>query len=254
MNRDDMRSVMHRGTSRGLENTAKEVTLPSSGDQTWVIVPAFNEGTRILRVLDELISVEANVVVVDDGSEDDTGLNALARPVWLVTHAANLGQGAAIQTGIDFALARGAAYIVTFDADGQHRPQDIPVLLSSLQRNEAEFALGSRFLGSTKGMPVSRRILLKLAVLFTWVLSGVKLTDTHNGLRAMTRRAAACLQIRHNRMEHASEIIDQIKQCGLKCTEVPVQIRYTADTLAKGQRMSDAIGLGLRILLKRVIR
>ena len=245
---------MNGGTSRGLEDTAKEVALASSEDQTWVIVPAFNEGTRILRVLDELIAVVANVVVVDDGSDDDTGLKALTRPVWLVTHRANLGQGAAIQTGIDFALARGAAYIVTFDADGQHRPQDIPALLSSLQRNEADFALGSRFLGSAKGMPVSRHILLKLAVLVTRVLSGVKLTDAHNGLRAMTRRGAASLQIRHNRMEHASEIIDQIKQRGLKCTEVPVQIRYTADTLAKGQRMSDAIGLGLRILLKRVIR
>jgi len=249
-----MRSAMNRGTSRGPEDTAKEVALASSADQTWVIVPAFNEGTRILRVLDELIAVVENVVVVDDGSKDDTGLNVLTRPVWLITHPANLGQGAAIQTGIDFALARGAAYIVTFDADGQHRPQDIRALLSSLQRNEADFALGSRFLGSAKGMPISRHILLKLAVLFTRVLSGVKLTDAHNGLRAMTRRGAASLQIRHNRMEHASEIIDQIKQCGLKCTEVPVQIRYTADTLSKGQRMSNAIGLGLRILLRRVIR
>jgi glycosyltransferase involved in cell wall biosynthesis len=245
---------MSRGTSRGLEETAKEAVLASSGDQTWVIVPAFNEGPRILRVLDELIAVVANVVVVDDGSEDDTGLNVLTRPVWLVTHRANLGQGAAIQTGIDFALAHGAAQIATFDADGQHRPQDIPVLLSSLQRNEADFALGSRFLGSAIGMPISRRILLKLAVLFTHVMSGVKLTDAHNGLRAMTRRGAASLQIRHNRMEHASEIIDQIKRCGLKWTEVPVQIHYTAETLAKGQRMTDAIALGLRILLRRVVR
>ena len=185
-----------RGTSDGLDDTAKEVALASPGDQTWVIVPAFNEGTRILRVLDELTSVVANVVVVDDGSEDDTGLNVLTRPVWLVTHPANLGQGAAIQTGIDFALAHGAAYIVTFDADGQHRAEDILVLLASLQQNQADFALGSRFLGSTKGMPLSRRILLKLAVLFTRVLSGVKLTDAHNGLRAMTRRGAASLQIR----------------------------------------------------------
>jgi glycosyltransferase involved in cell wall biosynthesis len=249
-----MRSTMNRGTSRGLEDTAKEVALASSGDETWVIVPAFNEGTRILRVLDELTAVVANVVVVDDGSEDDTGFHVLTRPVWLVTHPANLGQGAAIQTGIDFALARGAAYVVTFDADGQHRPQDIPVLVSSLQRNEADFALGSRFLGSATGMPISRHILLKLAVLVTRVLSGVKLTDAHNGLRAMTRGGAASLQIRHNRMEHASEIIDQIRHCGRKYIEVPVQIRYTADTLAKGQRMSDAIGLGLRMLLRRVVR
>jgi glycosyltransferase involved in cell wall biosynthesis len=174
--------------------------------------------------------------------------------VWLVTHPVNLGQGAAIQTGIDFALAHGAAYLVTFDADGQHRPDDIPILLSSLQEKQADFALGSRFLGSTEGMPISRRIMLKLAILFTRLLSGVKLTDAHNGLRAMTRRGAAALQIRQNRMEHASEIIDQIKQSSLKYIEVPVRIRYTSATLAKGQRISDAIGLGVRILLRRFVR
>jgi glycosyltransferase involved in cell wall biosynthesis len=228
--------------------------MTSSGNQIWVIIPAFNEGTRILRVLDELTATARNVVVVDDGSNDDTGLTVLTRPVWLVTHPVNLGQGAAIQTGIDFALARGAAYLVTFDADGQHRPEDIPILLSSLQEKQADFALGSRFLGSTEGMPISRRMMLKLAILFTRLLSGVKLTDAHNGLRAMTRRGAASLQIHHNRMEHASEIIDQIKRSSLKYIEVPVQIRYTADTLAKGQRMSDAIGLGVRILLRRVVR
>jgi glycosyltransferase involved in cell wall biosynthesis len=245
---------MNSGTSSRLDGAGKAAALASSGEHTWVIVPAFNEGSRILRVLDELTTVVANVVVVDDGSTDDTGLNVLSRSVWLVTHPVNLGQGAAIQTGIDFALARGAAYIVTFDADGQHRVQDIAVLLSSLESTGADFALGSRFLGSTKGMPVSRRLLLKLAVVFTWVMSGVKLTDAHNGLRAMTGRGAASLQIRHNRMEHASEIIDQIKHSGLTYTEVPVQIRYNADTLAKGQRMSDAIRLALRILLRRVVR
>jgi glycosyltransferase involved in cell wall biosynthesis len=205
-------------------------------------------------VLDELTATGRNVVVVDDGSNDDTGLTVLTRPVWLVTHPVNLGQGAAIQTGIDFALAHGAAYLVTFDADGQHRPDDIPILLSSLQEKQADFALGSRFLGSTEGMPISRRIMLKLAILFTRLLSGVKLTDAHNGLRAMTRRGAAALQIRQNRMEHASEIIDQIKQSSLKYIEVPVRIRYTSATLAKGQRISDAIGLGVRILLRRFVR
>jgi glycosyltransferase involved in cell wall biosynthesis len=218
------------------------------------VIAAYNEGGRIVAVLDELLRVATNVVVVDDGSVDDTGSRILTRPVWLLTHPVNLGQGAALQTGIDFALARGAEHIVTFDADGQHRPEDIPALIASLHANGADFALGSRFLGTAEGIPFSRLVMLKLAVLFTRVLSGAKLTDTHNGLRAMTRRGASQICIRFNRMEHASEVIDQIVRSGLKHIEVPVRVRYSVDSLAKGQRTSAALGLGVRLLLDKVTR
>lgn len=223
-------------------------------DQSWVVIAAFNESTRIASVLDGVLGMVGDVVVVDDGSADETIAQVLTRPVWLLAHPTNLGQGAALQTGIDFALSRGAGYIITFDADGQHRPHDIPALLSALSAHRADFALGSRFLGSVTSMPRSRRLMLRLAVLFARIVSGVKLTDAHNGLRAMTRDGARRIRIRFNRMEHASEIIDQIARSGLKYVEVPVQIRYTADTLAKGQRTSAAIGLGIRILFQRLLR
>jgi polyprenyl-phospho-N-acetylgalactosaminyl synthase len=223
-------------------------------EATWVVIAAFNEGLRIGAVLDSLLAVAHHVVVVDDGSSDETRAVALTRPVWLVSHAANLGQGASLQTGLDFALGRGAEFLVTFDADGQHQPEDIPCLVSALQQSGADFALGSRFTGMVEGMPISRRILLKMAVWFTRVLSGVKLTDAHNGLRAMTRRGAQHIAITFNRMEHASEIIDQIARSRLKHVEVPVHIRYTAESLAKGQRTSAAVGLAARILLNRIVR
>ena len=220
----------------------------------WVVIAAFNEAPRIGQVLDDLSRVVRNVVVVDDGSGDDTGNEVLKRTAWLLRHPSNLGQGAALQTGITFALSRGASYIVTFDADGQHTPDDIPALISALGDAQADYGLGSRFLGRAENIPATRRLLLRFAVLFTHVFSGVSLSDAHNGIRAMTRRGAERLHIRLNRMEHATEIIDQIAESGLKYVEVPVHLRYTADSLRKGQRGSAAFGLGIRLLLNKVAR
>ena len=223
-------------------------------DQIWAVIAAFNEAPRIALVLDALLPVVPHVVVVDDGSSDATGEAVLSRAVWLVTHPVNLGQGAALQTGIAFALARGASHVVTFDADGQHDPNDIPRMLAALSDQGAEYALGSRFLGAAQNMPRSRRVLLRLAILFTRLLSGVSLSDAHNGLRAMTRVGAKSIRLSFNRMEHASEIVEQIARSGLKYIEVPVTIRYTHASLAKGQRASAALGLGLRLLLEKLAR
>ena len=116
----------------------------------WIVVTAYNEQRRIGAVLDELLAVGENIVVVDDGSRDGTADEVLNRPVWLVCHGANLGQGAALQTGIEFALERQAEYIITFDADGQHCTSDIPALIEPLTAAGADFALGSRFLARPK--------------------------------------------------------------------------------------------------------
>ena len=220
----------------------------------WVVVTAYNEAGRIGAVLDELLKIVTNIIVVDDGSSDDTCGEVLKRSVWLCRHLANLGQGAALQTGIRFALDRNASCLVTFDADGQHQPHDIGALVTALAHCQADFALGSRFLGSAPGIPWTRKLMLRLAARFGRLLSGLALTDVHNGLRAMTRKGAERIRITMNRMEHASEIIDQIAKSGLKYVEVPVTIRYTAETLAKGQKSSAAICLGLKLLLQKVIR
>ena len=230
----------------------EELALPVRPlpDGLWIVIAAYNEQGRIRAVLDDLLKVVKNIVVVDD----DTAGEVLKRPVWLVRHAVNLGQGAALQTGLAFALERHAETIITFDADGQHCTSDLPVLIERLTAAGADFALGSRFLGKAQGIPWSRKLVLRMAVLFTRVFSGVALTDAHNGLRAMTGRGAQKIHLTMNRMEHASEIIDQIARSGLKYVEVPVTIRYTADSLAKGQKTSEAIRLGIKLLLEKVIR
>jgi glycosyltransferase involved in cell wall biosynthesis len=227
---------------------------PQLGTRAYVVVPAYNEIARIRDTLAELRMAYPNIVVVDDGSTDGTLEVAKEFAPYVIRHSVNRGQGAALQTGIEFALRRGAEYIVTFDADGQHRVDDIDALLAPVVRGECEVALGSRFLGQAVRMPISRRLLLRTAVLFTRLASWVPVTDVHNGLRAFTRRAAQQIHISMDRMAHASEIIDIIRRARLSFREVPVQIRYTKYSLGKGQSVRDAIRVLFHYLVGRAVR
>ena len=204
----------------------------------WVIVPAFREAAVIRHVIEELKAVCTSIVVVDDGSGDETGSEALAGGAIVLTHVVNLGQGAALQTGIDFALQQGAEYVFTFDADGQHLPESLAVLADTMQRTGAEVVLGSRWLGRVEAMPWLRGVILRLAVLFTRLHSGLPLTDTHNGLRLLTRRAAELLRLSQPRMAHASELLAGIGAHQLRFAEAPVAVRYTEYSLRKGQKLS----------------
>jgi polyprenyl-phospho-N-acetylgalactosaminyl synthase len=214
----------------------------------WIVVPAYNEQSTIQQVVAALIRFSPNVIVIDDCSTDLTAIRAGAAGARVLHHPINLGQGASLQTGIEFALQSRASHIVTFDADLQHRAEDIPSLLEALRRAGADFALGSRFLGGATNIDLSRRMLLKAAVLFTRLTTGLRLTDVHNGMRAMTRRGARALRIRQNRMAHASEILQQIARSRLPYVEVPVTVEYTPYSKAKGQRLSNSVNIVLELL------
>jgi glycosyltransferase involved in cell wall biosynthesis len=205
-----------------------------------VVIAAFNEACLIGRVIGELRQTYPNVVVVDDGSSDSTAARALASGAIVLRHPVNLGQGAALQTGITFALAKGGEFVATFDADGQHASADIARMVHALMEHNAEVAIGSRFLGKAVGIPLARRMLLRFAVLFDRLTTGLKVTDAHNGLRVFTRGAARKIKITQNRMAHASEILDQIARHKLRYVEVPVTISYTDHSLAKGQTLLGA--------------
>jgi polyprenyl-phospho-N-acetylgalactosaminyl synthase len=220
----------------------------------WLIIPAYNEAAVIGRVVADVVRRGYKVAVIDDGSTDETGRNAGISGAIVVTHPINLGQGAALQTGIQFALRQGADTIVTFDADGQHRAADIDGLLDALIANNADFALGSRFLGGAVAMPPSRRLLLMAATWFTRLTTGLKISDTHNGLRAMTRRGASRIKLRQNRMAHASELLDAIARSGLRYVEVPVTIEYSRYSLAKGQRLVDSLRILVDLSAQRLHR
>ncbi|HEX3315892.1 MAG TPA: glycosyltransferase family 2 protein [Gemmataceae bacterium] len=221
---------------------------------TWILIPAYNEATRLDRTLASLTAYLPRIVVVDDGSSDDTNAVAARHPVHVVRHPINLGQGAALQTAIDYAIAQGAELLVTFDADGQHSAEDIERLLAPAREGIADVVLGSRFLGKSVGMSTSRWLVLKIGVVFTRLFSGIRVTDTHNGLRVLTRAAAQKLRITHDGMAHASEILDRIRPLGIHYVEVPVTITYSDETTAKGQRSWNALKIVGQLLLGRIVR
>lgn len=237
------------------EPTPVRAALPDALRRSvYVVIAAYNEASAISGVVRELLETCPNVVVVDDGSKDRTWQEARDAGAVVLRHLLNRGQGAALQTGIAYALGQGAEIVVTFDADGQHRPEDIPPMIAPIAQGEVDICLGSRFLEHADSVPLGRRLLLFGAIWFTRLTSGLKLSDAHNGLRAFSRRAAQGFDIQLDRMAHASEFIDQVRASGLPYREVPVRIRYTDYSLAKGQRSSAALRVALDYLIGRLTR
>lgn len=220
----------------------------------YIVVPAYNEESAVYDVVRNLRSEYANVVVVDDGSRDKTSAEAKRAGAIVLRHVLNRGQGAALQTGIDYAIQRGAEIVVTFDADGQHRVEDVDDLVAALEKNNADIAIGSRFLNLRSNVPAFRRFLLRVAARFMRLTSGVALTDAHNGLRAMHRSAAEKIHLTIDGMAHASEIVDQIYRHKLRVTEVPVVIHYSEYSLRKGQSSLAAFRIAFDYLMKRIFR
>jgi glycosyltransferase involved in cell wall biosynthesis len=222
----------------------------------FLIVPAYNEGRALAATLAGIVGRRMSVVVVDDGSRDDTASVAAEFPVHVLRHAINLGQGAALQTGMTYALQAGAKYIVHFDADGQHDADEIEALLQPLVNGEADVVLGSRFLRPEDGrrVPAGRRIVLRTAVYVNWLLTGVKLSDAHNGFRALTRHAAERIKLEEDGFAHASEIITQIKKARLRFVEHPTGIRYTDYSRAKGQSFWNGFNVVFDLVAGRVFK
>ncbi len=221
-------------------------------DGVFVVVAAYNEAAVIENTVQEVLAAYWQVVVVDDGSTDETNSLLSRLPVHLIRHPINRGAGAALQTGVTYALTQGANVIVAFDADGQHCVIDIPKLLAPIRDGRADLVLGSRFLGTTERMPFTRRVTLQLGVIFTRIFSRIHVTDTHNGLRAFSRPIAQQLTITMDRMAHASEIMDHIRKNGWRYCEVPVTIRYTNYSMAKGQSSWNAVRIATQILLEKL--
>lgn len=220
----------------------------------WVVVPAFDEASVIGTTVQSLLTRFDNIVVVDDKSHDATADVAFAAGAHVCRHPVNLGQGAALQTGFDYALQQGAQIVVTFDADGQHRVQDASAMVAALRRSAADIVLASRFLGTTVGMPRGRRFMLGLGTWYTRLTTGLALTDTHNGLRAMTRETVSRLRLRQNRMAHASEILALVAELGLHYVEHPVTVVYTSYSRAKGQRFTGAFRVLVDLFVRRMYR
>jgi len=239
-----------------------------------VIIPTHNESLKIYNVVQGVLSKKYDVVVVDDGSSDDTIQEARRGGAVVLRHYINRGYGAALETGNQYALRRSYDVIVHFDGDGQHNPDEIAGLVKPIQEGVADIVIGSRFISDAnkfelrqpeagrplaemmriEEVPLVRKLLIKVAILFTWIFSGIKLTDAHNGFRAFSHRALSAIECRQDGMSYSSEVIDQIAEHGLRLVEVPNTIVYTKYSRQKGEGNVKKIKVGLKFLWGKFIR
>jgi glycosyltransferase involved in cell wall biosynthesis len=221
----------------------------------YIIVPAYNEQEVLFKTISALLTTSYSVVVVDDGSTINLKECIKELPVYFLQHQINLGQGAALQTGNEFALKMGAEFIIHFDADGQHQFSDIEKLLLPIINEECDITLGSRFLHQqTTKVPFSKRAIIFSARYLNYMFTGILLSDAHNGLRAMNKKAAELMVLTENRMSHASEILFLIKKHKLKIEEVPVSILYTEYSKQKGQSIWNSIRILFDLLLHKLFQ
>jgi polyprenyl-phospho-N-acetylgalactosaminyl synthase len=211
----------------------------------WIVIPAFNEAAVIGEVIADVRSVFDHVVCVDDGSTDGTGEIARRAGAHLVRHPINLGQGAAIQTGVEYARKQpGAQVFATFDADGQHRVKDLVAMVERLGAGDVDVVIGTRF-ATNEGSrpPFVKRIVLRTAARLSRRGRRLGLTDTNNGLRVFNKKVADGLDITMSGMSHANEIIMLIAENGWRVAEYPVEVLYTEYSKSKGQPLLNGVNI-----------
>ena len=209
-----------------------------------VIVPIFNEEQVVRSIVQSLVAERFTTVIVDDGSSDNSLQSISDLSVKILKHSTNFGQGAALQTGFEFAKKNPNLEIfVTFDADGQHQTKDIKNIIAPIKENKVDIVFGTRFQDDKTHMPLLKRIILKLAIKYTNLSTGVPLTDAHNGFRAMNRTALNEMKLNLNGMAHASEIVTVAHKANLRVAEIPVEILYTKYSKAKGQSILNSINI-----------
>ena len=233
-----------------LQPTDAHLTASGYADD-WLVIPLFNEASVIGDVVAEARATFPRVVCVDDGSTDGSGEVARTAGALVLTHPVNLGQGAALQTGISYVRTQpGARSLVTFDADGQHQVADARAMVDLIASGTTDIVFGSRFLDGRTKPGLVKKVVLTFAVWFTKQSTGMRLTDAHNGLRAMTIPAALQIDLTQDRMAHASEIVLQLGRTGLPWQEHPVHVLYTDYSRGKGQSVWNSVNILVDLLFK----
>ncbi|NUJ98134.1 DUF2304 family protein [Candidatus Gracilibacteria bacterium] len=251
-NRSDLTKIVRE---IAIENSPKTLI---NGEYVFV-VPAYNEEKVIYEGINKIIERGyENIIVINDGSTDRTKfeLEKFGNKLIVLNHFKNRGQGAALETGFEYIRRYGAIkFVISFDSDGQHSLDDIKFFEEAIQSNkDAMIFLGSRFKGVAKNINFTRKLILKLGIMFTFVISHIKLSDTHNGYRFIKKEALNDIKITIDGMGHASEIIDTIATKGIKFLEVPVTIHYDEYSKAKGQKSSNAINIALRFIWNKFFK
>lgn len=217
----------------------------------YVLIPVFNEEKIIEETINNLKVYFDHILIINDGSTDKTSAILENLDVIKINHPINLGQGAAIKTGIEYILKfSNADAVVTFDADGQHSVDDAILFAEKITTIKEEIIFGSRFLGFEKNIPFFKRLLLKTAIYFTNLIYTVKMTDTHNGLKAIKRSCLEKLELNISGYGFETEIIMNISKNKILFKEEPTNVIYTEYSLSKGQSIFNAIKIFEEILLR----
>jgi glycosyltransferase involved in cell wall biosynthesis len=220
-------------------------------DDVWLVVPLFNEAQVIGDVVRHARETFPHVVCIDDGSKDSSASEAAAAGAVVVRHPVNLGQGAALQTGFEYARSvPSMRWVVTFDADGQHQTTDVVEMLAKARGEGLDVVFGSRFLDDRTDAGALKKLVLRMAVGYTNMTTHTRLTDAHNGLRVISRDVVERIEITQNRMAHASELVQQIGAMDVRYAESPVHILYTDYSRAKGQSLWNAVNILAELILR----
>jgi len=215
------------------------------------VIPAYNEATQIAEVIKNTSAFVDCVVVVDDGSRDNTAQVARAAGAIVVQHPINRGLGATLGTGIQAARLMGGEVIITLDADGQHEPSEIPLFIEAIFSGY-DAVLGSRMLECKGNMPLQRRVYQRIGNMLTYLLFGLFVSDSQSGFRAFSGTAADQLEIRTDRMEVSSEIVSEIRRKQFTWTEVPITAIYTEYSMSKGQSFGVGVKTAIKLILHRL--
>lgn len=228
----------------------------SNNKDTILIVPVYNEGKVIKKVIEQALKEFPHIVCINDGSADNSAEEVLKTRATLINHPFNMGQGAALQTGIEYALRNPEIqYFVTYDADGQHQLKDVQSMLAYIKNHQVDIVIGSRFLGKAENISTLKKVILKMAIIFSNTATGLHLTDAHNGLRVFNRRFAEKINITMPDMSHATEIIQRIAETKTPYKELPTTIVYNEYTVVKSHNPNlNAVNIVFDTLLGKVTK
>ena len=209
-------------------------------DDVYLLLPVFNEEETIGPIIKDLNKHFKNIVVVDDGSYDNTRNILETLDVYYLRHYLNLGQGAAISTGLQFiSKIKGAKAVITLDGDGQHDNKDVIKFAEEILKCEKEIIFGSRFLEHSQNIPIVKRLILKIICYITNKVSKVQLSDVHNGLKAIKVDSIEKINITIDRYGFESQIIHSVGKNNISYKELPTNVRYTTYSKKKGQKIQD---------------
>lgn len=217
-------------------------------------IPAFNESEmidKVLRSFPKKISKisKIDILVVDDGSTDNTGKISRLAGATVLTHLLNRGLGGALKTIFAYARINKYDILVTFDADGQHKASDLPKIIHQVSSGFADVVIGTRWMG-TKIKPITRLLVNKIANIVTFFLFGVYTSDSQSGFRVFNKKAIEMIKLKTDGMEVSSEFFKEIKRHKLRFAEIPIETIYTDYSITKGQRISDAPNILFRLILR----